>query len=238
MGSENICGLEMKNNCGRAIGHGLCDPRFAHTRAFVVVILKCSHACFVFVMLEYGPDSHISIISWRQGCGARPPRAVACAFASEPQPPPNSKMCPREQAGNKTPQPCCRHGQKLHVHPCCRPPVLSPARRKRNKIRSLSSVTVSSIVEVTIDNQRSAPGSAALELQRSKAPGAPVKTTPHMCCVSNIRRAKPEQQWRNEKRINAYRTVESNRKPIATRPLASSTSSRKEKHNNQKEKVI
>ena len=69
--------------------------------------------------------------------------------------------------------------KKLHVHPCCR-----PVRRK--KIRSLSSVTVSSIVQVTIDNQRSAPGYAAL--RRSGATDAPVKTTLHECCGTNMRR--------------------------------------------------
>ena len=39
-----------------------------------------------------------------------------------------------------------------------------------------------------------------------------------------------------EKRIKAYRTVEINTKPLATRPLASSASFRKEKHNNHKKK--
>ena len=74
-------------------------------------------------------------------------------------------------------------------------PVLSLVWRKKNKSRSLSSITVSSIVEVTIDNKRSASGSAALELRRSDAPSAPEKTTLHKSNVHNMRRAKPEQQW-------------------------------------------
>ena len=44
---------------------------------------------------------------------------------------------------------------------------------QKNKIRSFSSVTVSLIEEVTVEKQRSAPGSAVLELQGSGAPGAP-----------------------------------------------------------------
>ena len=50
-----------------------------------------------------------------------------------------------------------------------RPP--GPVKKKKN--RSFSSVTVSLMVEVTVEKQRSAPGSAALELQGSGAPGAP-----------------------------------------------------------------
>ena len=53
------------------------------------------------------------------------------------------------------------------VHPCCR------LYGQNNQIRSFSNVTISSIVEVNLVKQRSAPGSAALELQRSGAPGAP-----------------------------------------------------------------
>ena len=134
------------------------------------------------------------------------------------------------QSAYKTPQPFCRQGQKLHVQHCCR--------LFGEKNRSLSSVTVSSIVEVTVDRQRSAPGSAALELQRSNAPGARVKTTLHKCCVSNMRRASTEQQGVMEKLISAHYTVESNTKPLATRHLASPASSHKEKHNNQNQRVI
>ena len=43
----------------------------------------------------------------------------------------------------------------------------------KKKNRSFSSVTVSLNVDVTVEKQRSAPGSAAPELQRSGAPGAP-----------------------------------------------------------------
>ena len=49
------------------------------------------------------------------------------------------------------------------------PPVLSPARSKVAKIVSFSSATGSLIVEVTVEKQRSAPGSATLELQGSGA---------------------------------------------------------------------
>ena len=44
---------------------------------------------------------------------------------------------------------------------------------KKNKIRCFSCVTFSLIVGVTVGKQRSAPGCAALDLQRSGAPGAP-----------------------------------------------------------------
>ena len=129
--------------------------------------------------------------------------------------------------------------QSIVVEPWARPPVLLPvlltgkpqsllllhstgavaSTVKNNKTRSFSSVTVSLIAEVTIDYQQSTPRSAAL--RRSGTPCALVKTT----------------LQKGESR-KAYRTVERNTKPLASRPLASSTSSRKEKHNNQKEKVI
>ena len=124
-------------------------------------MLKCSHTCFVEVILKYGPHSHDSII-WEGGEGEE-----CCVHV----------------------HPCCRPGQKLQVHPCCR------LCGGKNKSRSLSSITVSSIVEVTMDNQRSASGSAALELRRSGAPSTPEKTTLHKSNVHNMRRAKPEQQW-------------------------------------------
>ena len=54
-----------------------------------------------------------------------------------------------------------------HVHRCCR------LHGQENQIRSFSNVTISSIVEVTLEKQQYAPGSAALELQRSSAPCAP-----------------------------------------------------------------
>ena len=41
-----------------------------------------------------------------------------------------------------------------------------------------------------------------------------------------------------ENRINTYRTAESNTKPLATRPLASSTSCGNESHNNLKESDV
>ena len=66
------------------------------------------------------------------------------------------------------PQPCCRlHVQTLHVHACCR------LHGQENQICSFSSVTISSIKEVPLEKQRSAPGSAGLDLQRSGAPSAP-----------------------------------------------------------------
>ena len=92
-----------------------------------------------------------------------------------------------------------------HVHPCCRLALTSEPQPllilhstfaiastvKNNEVRSFSSVTVASIVEVTIDNQRPAPGSAAL--RRSGTPGAPAKTVLHKCCDdTNMRREKSE----------------------------------------------
>ena len=88
-------------------------------------------------------------------------RAVACALTSKPQP-------------------------LLLLHPTGA--VASTV--KDNKVRSFSGVTVSSIVEVTMDNQQSVPGSAAL--RRSGTPGAPEKTTSHNCCDTNTRKENSE----------------------------------------------
>ena len=67
---------------------------------------------------------------------------------------------------SRTHRPCRGlHGQNSHIHPC-------RCLHGQKKNRSTSSVTVSLIVEETVQKQRSAPGSAALELQRSSA-GAP-----------------------------------------------------------------
>ena len=61
---------------------------------------------------------------------------------------------------------CCRqHVQKSHVQPRCRPP-------KKNIAPSAVSPP-HLIVEVAVEKPRSAPGSAALELQGSRAPRAP-----------------------------------------------------------------
>ena len=72
MGSENNCGFELENTCGRAIGHQRLG----------------SLACFVVVMLKYAPHSHISII-WkregeRRGRGdlSHPQAHVTCVAAS------------------------------------------------------------------------------------------------------------------------------------------------------------
>ena len=83
-------------------------------------------------------------------------RAVACALTSKPQPLLllHSTGAVASTIKSRTHRRCRRHGQRI-------------------KVRSFSNVTVSLIVEVTVEKQRSAPQSAALELQGSGAPRAP-----------------------------------------------------------------
>ena len=183
-GSENNCGSDRtwdvrssETGCFVAeqldMGCEILRDRVFRDAEVLARVLYCRHAQVrtSFAHLDHMGDGE-------GGCVGKSTRAVASAFASKPQLPPNSKKCPREQAGNKKTQPCCCHRQKG-----ARPPVLSPVRKNKTQIRSLGSV-------MTIDNQRSAPDSAAL--RRSGATDAPVKTTLHKCCDTNMRRRNSE----------------------------------------------
>ena len=150
MGSENKCG----HRCGRQLITYGCDPQRqgvpCSSRTFVSVR---SHACFVVVMLKYGPHSQISIIWEVVGTSTR---AVACT----------AKSC------TSTRTVCRLYGETKTKFASL---AVSPSHRSWRWPQT---------------NQRSAPGSAAL--QRSGAPSAPDKTTSHKCCDTFLRRANSE----------------------------------------------
>ena len=87
-------------------------------------------------------------------------RAVACALASKPQ--------PLLLFHGHIHQCCCQHVQNSHVYPCCR---LHNQKEQNSLLQQCHRVSL--IVEVTVEKQRSARESAALELQGSRAPRAP-----------------------------------------------------------------
>ena len=118
---ETIAILSRKKllqRCGRQLmGDGLCDPqRQGSSRTLVSVRSHARHTDALNAIFSFVPEVRTSFV----GCGHVHP-CCRLRFRKQTTTPSNSKMCPREQAGNKKPQPCCRlHVQKLHVHPCCR----------------------------------------------------------------------------------------------------------------------
>ena len=128
-------------------------------------MLKCSHACVV-VMLKYGPHSYISIM-W-EVVDVRP----CCRLHFRKRITTPSQFKNMSSRTNWKQKITAELLPQTHLY------------GETNNIRSLSSVTVPSIVEVTVDNQRSAPGSVAL--RRTGATSALVKTTLHKCRDTNI----------------------------------------------------
>ena len=124
---------------GRATGHGLCDPQRLCSLARVLSCRRDAQVRISFARLDHLRD-----------CGHVHPCCRSRFRKRTTNPLPIQKCVLENKAGNKTPHPCCRRGQTLHVHPCFRTRAFAP---QKNKIRSLASVTVSSIVEVTVEKR-------------------------------------------------------------------------------------
>ena len=159
----------------------MCTPSWAKEARVSdsdVVLFPQQHTCLTTVCAAHVPSGFLCLDGRKRddnklfkrknpqhcrGAVGTSTRAVACALASKPQP-------LLFLHGHNLP--CCRpHLQKSHI-----PRAVACTVRSR-KNRSFSSVTVSLIVEVTVEKHRSAPGSATLELQGSGAPRAPATLT-------------------------------------------------------------
>ena len=119
--------------------------RFVRTRATLMHRTQLS-----LLFQKYGPHS------WVVG---RSTHAVACAFASKPQPRRNQKCVLENKPETKN------HSRAV----ACTVKSCTSTRAVACTVKKKSAPS-STIMEVPLEKQRSAPESAALELQRSSAP--------------------------------------------------------------------
>ena len=139
MGSENSCVFGAEKHLWQS------------NRTWVVSILRDSVVARVLCCRDAQVRTSLARLEHLGGCG----HVHLCASESQPS----------SQFKNVSSKTSSKQKTTAVLSPrskVARPPVLSPV---RNKFRSLSSATFQSIVEVTVEEQRSAPGTAALEIR-------------------------------------------------------------------------
>ena len=147
------------------------------------------------LMLKCGPHSHIANTWEVVGTSTR---TVACAFASEPQPPPIQTCVLKNKLETKN------HGRKLQVHPCCR---LYGGKNSLPQQCHCLIIDRGGDREATISSWFCGTGTAKIRCTRHTCQN---NVTQVLC----LQHAKGEVREANRE----THTMKSNRKPLATRP--------------------